>query len=55
MNARHYLPTDNYFHLPPGNEKRVVFRPLGAANSFRGEIEALNLEPTGISMEQKAG
>lgn len=55
LNAKHYLPEDNYFHLPPGEEKRVLFHPLGKSTSFRGEIEALNLELSGIPTEQKAG
>jgi len=55
IGAKNMLPDDNYFHLPPGEEKRVKFRPIGPISAFRGEIEALNLELTGIPVEQKAG
>ena len=41
-----WLPDDNYFHLVPGYEKRVVFRALAPAKSFRAELEAINLSET---------
>ena len=40
-----YLPDDNYFHLPPGREKKVVFTPyLNKKATLRGYLEALNLK-----------
>ena len=41
-----WLPDDNYFHVVPGCEKRVVFRALAPEKSFRAELEALNLSET---------
>jgi beta-mannosidase len=39
-----FAPDDNHFHLAPGREKRLVFRPLGAhAARFEARLEALNL------------
>jgi beta-mannosidase len=34
-----YTPSDNYFHLAPGQEKRILFRGAGA---FKAIFEALN-------------
>ena len=40
-----FLPDDNYFHLAPGREKIICFRPFRARNSrFHGYLEALNLK-----------
>jgi beta-mannosidase len=38
-----FTPDDNYFHVAPGREKRVVFTPRGEAGAFRASCEALNL------------
>jgi len=35
-----YVPSDNYFHLAPGQQKRLVFR--GEAGPFKVALEALN-------------
>lgn len=52
LQAPGYLPDDNYFHLAPGRERQVTFRPWGTGvNSFRAELDALNLNaPHGISL-----
>ncbi len=43
LNAKGYLPSDNYFHLPPQQSKTVTLRRFGPApRSFACEIEALN-------------
>ena len=45
LSAEGFLPDDNYFHLPPGREKVVRFRPNRATNArFHGYVEALNLK-----------
>lgn len=54
VSAKSYLPTDNYFHLPPDQEKTVYFRAKGSVEQFRGEIEALNLEQTFFSFSPPA-
>ena len=41
-----WIPDDNYFHLVPGYEKRVVLTALATTKSFRAELEALNLSET---------
>lgn len=53
VSAKGYLPTDNYFHLPPHQDHIVRFRTQEQSAPFRGEIEALNLELTGISSPAK--
>lgn len=43
--ARGFLPSDNYFHLPPERSKTVTFTSDGiAAQPFKVDVEALNLE-----------
>ena len=37
-----YTPSDNYFHLAPNQERRVVFAPGSAAGAFKATFEALN-------------
>jgi beta-mannosidase len=37
-----YAPNDEFFHLPPQQDHRVVFRPLPGARSWRGVVSALN-------------
>ncbi len=45
LHADGFLPDDNYFHLPPGRIKRVVFRAIGPqAPALRATVEALNLD-----------
>lgn len=39
-----FAPDDNYFHLAPGQERRVTLRRTDPRATFRGWIEALNLE-----------
>ncbi len=47
LQARGYLPSDNFFHLGPNRTKEVLFRPFGAAPAaFQAELEALNLHET---------
>jgi beta-mannosidase len=41
-----WLPDDDYFHLAPGREKRVLLSALAPATAFRAELEALNLAVT---------
>jgi beta-mannosidase len=45
LNAKGFLPSDNYFHLPPGRTKTVVFQARGTATppTFKVDVEALNL------------
>jgi hypothetical protein len=44
-----FEPDDNYFHLAPGEEKRLVLRALSPDAEFRGWLEALNLaEPVAL-------
>jgi beta-mannosidase len=44
VNAKGYLPDDNYFHLPPGRMKTVTFRATSAqAPSFKALVEAINM------------
>ncbi len=40
-----FAPDDNYFHLAPGREKRIVFRPEAGTSvkNFKAHIESLNL------------
>lgn len=41
----HYRPDDNWLHLPPGRERRIVLRSRGdSAAPPCGEIRALNLD-----------
>ena len=41
------LPDDNYFHLPPGLEKKIVFSGMDvSATAFRVYFSALNLAST---------
>jgi beta-mannosidase len=48
-----FLPQDNYFHLMPETEKRILFEHDGEdSKKFRAYIEALNLdEPIKISVK----
>lgn len=44
LQARGFLPDDNYFHLPPQRSKTVTFRArLDSPISFKADIEALNM------------
>lgn len=43
LQARGFLPDDNYFHLPPQRSKIVTFRARQNAAAFKVDIEALNL------------
>lgn len=43
VSCREFLPSDNYFHLRPGEDKHLVFTPAGhGAQRFKAEFEALN-------------
>ena len=45
IEAKGYLPKDNYFHLVPGQSRSVLCHPISPAPSaFKGYVEALNLE-----------
>ena len=45
-----YVPSDEFFHLPPRQEALVVFRPLPGARTWRGVVSALNsAQPGAIS------
>jgi beta-mannosidase len=49
VNAKGYLPDDNYFHLPPGRTKTVTFRATSAqAPSFKALVEAINMESSHV-------
>jgi beta-mannosidase len=37
-----FTPDDNYFHLVPGWEKRIVFTRSEGAGEFRADFDALN-------------
>lgn len=37
-----FVPDDEYFHLPPQQERHIVFRPLPGARAWRGVVQALN-------------
>ena len=37
-----YAPSDEFFHLPPQQEARIMFRPLAGARGWRGVVSALN-------------
>ncbi|HTW72715.1 MAG TPA: glycoside hydrolase family 2 protein [Acetobacteraceae bacterium] len=40
-----FLAEDDWFHLPPGSERRIALRPrCGAATVPNGEIRALNMD-----------
>jgi beta-mannosidase len=43
ISAGAWMGDDNHFHLAPGREKRVIFRPSSPQAAFRAELEALNL------------
>ncbi len=38
-----YLPSDNYFHLAPNQEKMILLTQQATAKKFRGYIAAINL------------
>ena len=45
-----YVPGDEFFHLPPHQEQRIVFRPLAGARGWRGVVSALNsTQPASIA------
>jgi beta-mannosidase len=45
IDARGFLPSDNYFHLPPGRQKCVCLTAImDRGSKIRGHIEALNLK-----------
>jgi beta-mannosidase len=45
-----FVPSDEFFHLPPRQEACVVFRPLPGARGWRGVVGALNAaQPTAIA------
>ena len=45
-----YVASDEFFHLPPQQETRVVFRPLPGARGWRGVVSALNAaQPAAIA------
>jgi beta-mannosidase len=47
-----FAPEDNWLHLPPGRERRILLRPLAGLQSANdpahavpnGEIRALNMD-----------
>lgn len=44
-----YLPDDDYFHLAPGEVRRIFLRPLAAAaGAPRGRLSALNARAPGL-------
>lgn len=49
VNAKGFLPDDNYFHLPPQRKKTVTFRALpGQVPPFKALIEAINMESSHV-------
>ena len=56
VQAKGFLPDDNYFHVLPNREKTVTFRsPKASAPSFKVDVEALNLGlPIRILAPQKS-
>ncbi len=44
-----YVASDEFFHLPPQQEARIVFQPLPGARGWRGVVSALNaVQPAAI-------
>lgn len=44
-----YVASDEFFHLPPQQEARIVFQPLPGARAWRGVVSALNaVQPAAI-------
>ena len=40
-----FVAEDDWFHLPPGSEKRIALRPRGSAAAIpNGEVRALNMD-----------
>lgn len=49
VNAKGFLPDDNYFHLSPERPKTVSFRATaGAPPAFKALIEAMNMESSQV-------
>lgn len=47
LQARGYLPSDNFFHLGPNRTKEILFQPFGEVPvAFQAEVDALNLHET---------
>lgn len=42
ISVKGYLPTDNYFHIPPRGKRNLILRPIGPMLALRGSITALN-------------
>jgi len=51
-----FLPDDNHFHLAPGREKRMRFRPAPGGAVFAAQLQALNLAaPVTLRATRDAG
>ncbi len=47
VSCRDFEPSDNYFHLAPDTDKRLVFSPLKPGSAqFKAELDALNVGET---------
>jgi hypothetical protein len=47
ISCRDFEPSDNYFHLAPDTDKRLVFSPLKPGSAqFKAELDALNVGET---------
>ncbi len=47
VSCKNFAPSDNYFHVAPGTEKRLSFAPLTSGSvDFKADFEALNLRET---------
>jgi len=57
LQAKGFLPVDNYFHLVPGRKKTVQFRQTESPSPrFKASLEALNLpQVEGISLGNSSG
>lgn len=42
ITAKGYLAEDNYFHMPPGQTRRIRLSPVGSPSRFSGRVKALN-------------
>lgn len=56
LDAKGFLPDDNYFHLSPLRPKKVRLASSGTSGKLKGYVEALNLQhPVKISLKGVGG
>jgi beta-mannosidase len=56
IDARDYLPDDNYFHIEPGGERTVVMRPIReGVKPLQGTVQPLNaVSPSKIVVRESS-